>query len=171
MNPNPPRSHAKSSGGPKSRFRLVVAVLMLVSIFSIAGCGGSGFGPIGEISGTLKMDGKPVPEGTKIIFMHPADGHAGFGLTDVEGNFTIEWRRAGTTYNGLPIGTYEVMIVESSSVSVDELTADEMLAGKAPDARTRTLIPRKYLRATTSGLRYEVQKGKNAFDVSISSKD
>lgn len=161
---------AMRSGINSVRLRVALAALVLFAAANLAGCGSDEFGPIGEVSGSLLMDGEPVSEGTKLIFMHPTDGHAGFGLTDTEGKFTIEWRRSGTTYNGLPVGNYEVMIVAAGAVDIDELTADEMLAGKMPEMPKRTAIPRKYLRASTSGLRYEVQQGENNFEVNISAK-
>ncbi len=118
------------------------------------------------------MDDSPLPEGTEVIFMHPTDGHAGFGFTDIEGNFAIESRRGGKTYDGMPVGKYEVMIVPSSEVDVDQLTADEMLEGKAPEASEPVVqIPKRYFRAKTSGLSYDVVDGDNNFKINLTQEE
>lgn len=150
--------------------KLALLSLVVLCVANLGGCGGSEFGPIGSVTGSLMIDDEPVTEGTKVIFMHPLEGHAGFGFTDSNGDFSIEWRREGTTYKGLPVGGYEVMIVEASVVDIDELSADEMLAGAVPEMPRRTMIPRKYLRASTSGLKYNIEAGENKFDIQISSK-
>ena len=141
-------------------------VLLLVVLFTI-GCGGTNFGPIGAIKGKLTMNQKTVPEGTKVIFMNSEIGHTGFGITDAEGNYQIEWRREGRTFNGLPVGTYQVMIVPALSADVDEMSADEMLDGGPVAVRAQIVIPRKYLRTTSSGLEYSIVDGDNVIDIDI----
>ncbi|MFW6114559.1 MAG: carboxypeptidase-like regulatory domain-containing protein [bacterium] len=134
----------------------------------MTGCGGTDFGPMGAISGKVTIDGEPVKEGTKVLFMHPSEGHAGFGITDAAGEYRIEWRKGGTTYDGLPVGNYQVMIVPADYVDVDELSADEMLAGGG-DQQATGQIPPKYLRGSTSGLAYEISEGENEIDIDLES--
>lgn len=143
------------------------ASVILVSCLLAAGCGGTDFGPMGSISGRVTMNGEPVAEGTKVLFMHPSEGHAGFGITSADGAYSIEWRRSGTTYDGLPVGKYQVMLVPADYVDVDELSADEMLEGGGSGGQTSSQIPPKYLRAATSGLEYEVSEGENEIDIDI----
>ncbi|QEG20222.1 hypothetical protein [Mariniblastus fucicola] len=150
------------------RAQIGFTLAILGTLLVMAGCGGKDFGPTGSISGTLSMDEQPLPEGTKLIFMHPSEGHAGFGFTDASGQFSIEWRRGGKNRDSMPVGVYEVMIVESSAVDVEQMSADEMLEGNLPEPTRTTRIPAKYLRASTSGLSYEVKEGENNFDIKIS---
>ena len=142
---------------------LLVLALMLVTI----GCGGTDFGPIGSIKGKLTLKSKPVPEGTKVIFMDSEIGHTGFGLTEPDGSYSIEWRREGKTYDGLPVGTYGVMVVAAEFEDVDELSADEMLDGGPSAMPKRISIPPKYMRVTTSGLQYTITEGENEIDIEI----
>ena len=85
--------------------------------------------------------------------------------------YKIEWRKERRTFDGLPVGTYQVMIVPADHIAVDDLSADEMLDGGA-NARInkKSSIPRKYLRAATSGLEYEIQEGENLIDIDLSSR-
>jgi len=157
----------------KTEFQIVQRTLtsvLLLAIFLLVGCGGENYGPIGKIQGKLDMDGNALPKKTKVIFMHPTAGHAGFGFTDADGNFSIEWRRDGKTYEGMPAGSYQVMIVASSEVDTEKFSADEMLEGNLPEKQQSLQIPPRYLRAASSGLVYEVEKGENNFNISITQK-
>ena len=147
-------------------YKLTFAAILLAAV----GCGGDDFGTIGKITGTLKLDGTPVPKDTKVLFQHPTEGYAGFGIIDESGSFEIEWRRGGKTYNGLPVGTYQVMVVAPTGANIDDVSADDMLDGKEPNVEITVQIPPKYLRASTSGLSYEVKAGDNNFDIQISSE-
>lgn len=144
-------------------------VLVSVLLFGLTGCGGSKFGPIGSVSGKLTMDGETLPKGTKVIFMHPLEGHAGFSFTDSEGNYAIEWRREGKTFDGLPVGNYQVMLVPAGTVDIDDMTADEMLAGGPPPAPKMT-FPQRFTRGATSGLVFDIVEGENKIDIKIASK-
>lgn len=147
----------------------IVSMVLLFVLIAVAGCG-TDYGPIGAISGTLKMDGKALPAGTKVIFMHPTAGHAGFGLTDAAGAYRIEWRRDTSVYDGVPIGKYQVMLVPADTMDVDSLTADELLDGAAAAKVPKSVIPAKYQRASTSGLEYEIVEGENLINLEVSSK-
>ncbi len=113
------------------------------------------------------MNGQALPDGTKLIFMQPTNGYAGFGFTDAEGAYNIQWRRSGANYDGLPVGTYQVMLVPAGTADVDEMSADEMLDG-GPAPAPKASLPIKYLRATTSGLEYTITEGENTIDIDLS---
>ncbi len=118
----------------------------------------------------LTLDGKPLPAGTKVIFMEPANGYTGFGITDESGAYRIEWRRSGTTYDGLPVGNYQVMLVPAGAVDIDEVSAEDMLAGGPKPVKPSVAIPPKLLRNTTSGLAYDVSEGENNIDIAAVSR-
>ncbi len=143
-------------------------LVLALSLPVVTGCGPD-YGPMGAISGKLTMNGEVLPAGTKVLFMHPTTGHAGFGMTDEAGNYSIEWRKESRTLNGLPAGKYQVMIVAADTVEVDELSADEMLEGGASKAGKSKSIPAKYYRASTSGLEYDVNEGDNEINIDLSS--
>ena len=147
----------------------LTAFALLAAVLS--GCGGTDFGPLGSISGKLTMDGQAQPAGSKVIFMHPTDGHAGFGLTNAAGEYNIDWRKERRTFDGLPVGKYQVMIVPADYVEIDDLSADEMLDGGASaKAIKKPSIPAKYLRAASSGLEYDIHESENPIDIDLSSR-
>lgn len=145
--------------------RLQLSTLALLCIALLSGCSNK-FGPMGSISGSLTVNGKAPAEGTKVIFMEPIAGQAGFGLTDAAGAYSIEWRKEGKTYSGLPVGKYQVMLVPAGSIDIDEMSADEMLDG-GPPPEEKSAIPAKYLRVATSGLEYDITEGENQVDISV----
>lgn len=145
---------------------LVCAALIAV----MAGCGGNEFGPMGSVSGKLTLDGKTLPAGTKVIFMEPENGYMGFGITDDAGNYRIEWRRSGTTYDGLPVGNYQVTLVPAGAVDIDEVSAEDMLAGGPKQPKPSVAIPPKLLRGATSGLAYDVAANENVINIEAVSK-
>ncbi len=145
-----------------------LACTMLIPL--ILGCGGNEFGPIGSVAGKLTLDGKPLAAGTKVIFMQPTKGYSGFGITNEAGEYRIEWRRSGTTYDGLPVGKYEVMLVSAGAIDIDEVSAEEMLAGGPKKTAAKVDIPAKFLRTTTSGLAFDIVEGENKVDIDAKSK-
>ncbi len=151
--------------------RITTALIACATLTAlIPGCGGNEFGPIGSVAGKLTLDGKPLAAGTKVIFMQPTMGYSGFGVTNDAGEYRIEWRRSGTTYDGLPVGKYEVMLVSAGAVDIDEVSAEDMLAGGPKTTAAKVDIPAKFLRTTTSGLAYDIVAGENKIDIDAKSK-
>lgn len=149
-----------------NRFLAVFAPLVLVSI---VGCGGAtDFGEIGKINGTITHQGKTVPSGTKVIFMMMETGYAGYAFTGEDGTYSVAWRREGETYNGLPVGTYKVLVEPPGIVDIEELSAEEMLEGKdnaiAPPTVT---FDKKYTQTSTSGLEFTIVAGENIVDIAL----
>ena len=144
-------------------------MLTLAGLTLMAGCGGNPFGPLGAISGKLTLDGEAAPTGTKVLYMGPETGHAGYSITKDGGQYDIEWRHSGKTYKGLPVGKYQVMIVSHEADDSDSRSAEEMLAGDKPkaSAKPKAKIPPKYSRGNTSGLEYTIQEGPNTIDINI----
>ena len=147
-----------------------VSIALGVALSAMGGCGGNDFGPMGTVSGKVTLDGKPVEPDTKVIFMQGTKGYTGFGIVKDAGQYRIEWRRSGTTYDGLPLGNYDVMLVPAGAVDVDEMSAEEMLAGGPKKSTSKAVLPARYLRTTTSGLTFEVAAGDNAIDIELKSK-
>ena len=151
--------------------RITAALLSFATLTAlIPGCGGHEFGALGSVSGKLTLDGKPLASGTKVIFMQPTQGYSGFGITNAAGEYSIEWRRSGTTYDGLPVGNYQVMLVSAGAVDIDDVSAEDMLAGGPKQSPAKADIPAKYLRTSTSGLTYDIAEGENKIDIQATSK-
>ncbi|QDV27672.1 hypothetical protein [Aureliella helgolandensis] len=151
--------------------RLATSLLLFAALIPmIPGCGGNDFGPIGSIAGKLTLDGNTLPAGTKVIFTQPTKGYTGFSLTNEAGEYRIEWRRSGKTFDGMPVGNYQVMLVPEGAIDIDEVSAEDMLAGGPKPNKPQVAIPPRFLRATTSGLSFDVAEGENTINIDATSK-
>lgn len=151
--------------------RSLLSLMALCALFVLHGCGGTDFGPMGSVSGKLTMDGKPLDAGTQLLFMQMEKGYAGFAHTDAEGNYSLKWMREDKTWNEMPAGSYKILVQPPEVKNVEELSADQMLAGGDKDlAPAKPVFPKKYQDHNTSGLTFEIKEGENKHDIDLDSK-
>ncbi len=62
------------------------SIVLVVLSFALAGCGRSG-PQLSRVSGTVKLDGQPLPEAT-ITFI-PESGRPSYGVSDGEGRYDL----------------------------------------------------------------------------------
>ncbi|MFO1005010.1 MAG: hypothetical protein U0929_03555 [Planctomycetaceae bacterium] len=68
-----------------------VSALMLVALTGLmSGCGGADIPELGDVRGTVKMNGEPVV-GIDVV-AYPQEGRPGFGLTDENGAYKIMFK-------------------------------------------------------------------------------
>lgn len=106
-----------------------------------AGCAPSHQLPTAPVSGTVTLDGKPVASGYVIAL--PSMGRMAKGAIQSDGSFVL------STYHkadGAQVGTHPLIV---TPVPPDE--------GSGP--RNVVPIPRRYAKASSSGLTIEVPKG------------
>jgi hypothetical protein len=145
--------------------------ILMLSIAGAAllfvGCGGDvDYGPTGTIKGKLTLEGKPLPAGSSAVFMEPKAGYLAFGLTDAEGNYTVNTWNDGN----MPVGTYRVMVHPPGPANDSEkASAEEIMAHpeKFKAVPIKTDIPKKYRETATSGLSFEIKKGENVIDIDL----
>jgi hypothetical protein len=132
----------------------------------LSGCSGSGGGrtfPTGDVSGTVKYNGEPIPQG-KITFINTETGDSTWAPIN-NGSYTVK----------APLGPCKVEIQLQSTENVGAIPPQQMAMVKAkvkemrdkgmnvPDpteTKKPTInLPEKYKSADTSGLRFEVQAG------------
>lgn len=144
---------------------------ILSILVAASGCGGgTNFGPMGSVSGKLSMDGKPLTEGTQLLFMQMSDGYAAFAHTDAEGSYQLQWMREGVTHSEVPVGDYKILIQPPTVRDVEELTPEEMLEGADADLESAEPdFPSKYQEHRTSGLTFTVKEGANTCDLDLKS--
>jgi hypothetical protein len=122
----------------------VAPLLFCVAALLLPGCQ-----RIADVSGTVRVDGKPA-KGLIVVFdPGTTDAPRGVATTGGDGSYTI--RRLGPgAKSGVPVGSYSVKVMAD---------ADDPNAPK---------LPAKY--ASGSALSYEVKGGGNVFDIEISNK-
>lgn len=96
----------------------------------------------GTLTGTVKLDDKPIPGGeVMIVSSDQTNPHLFTAAVNAEGSYTIE--------GPIPVGKYTVLVTPGL---------------------TKLQIPERYSTAKTSGLFVKVAKGANTFDLQLFSK-
>lgn len=115
---------------------------LFVCLVVLSGCGrGVQFG---EVTGSVKFKGKPLPNA--VVFFMPQSGPAAAGATHEDGTFKMVTKRPG---DGVLLGPCKVAI-----------TPFDPINSPLP-------IPTKYTDAETSGLTANVEEGENVFDFEL----
>lgn len=133
--------------------RRLVFALCIGSVF-LAGCGGGDVGkgkvpPLGKVSGTVKLDGKPL-ENAQVEFV-PANDNVSIGMTDSSGYYTLDYN---ATNKGAVVGEHTVKVTTKLGAAL----------GK--DATEK--VPAQY--NTRSELKASVKAGDNKFDFDLKGK-
>jgi hypothetical protein len=121
--------------------------LLLAFMAITAGCAGSTGPELGQVSGTVTIDGTPAAD-IKVKFNPVAGGRASTGLTDSSGKYTLVYSPDST---GAVLGQHRVTI-ESETVP-----SDDNLDLSAP----KSTIPAAYLTMTKD---VQVDSGKSTID-------
>lgn len=129
---------------------VLVAALMLFCV----GCGGD----MGRVSGTITLDGKPLPDA--IITFYPQGGEGGrasAGRTDAEGNYELTYSRSE---KGAKVGEHLVTI----TTAVDGGDYSE----GGGESINKELVPTKY--NAKSELKEQVVAGSNTINFELDSE-
>jgi hypothetical protein len=133
------------------RLTLLAAVL---AIIQFAGCNsGPVPPPLGLVKGKVTMDGAPAA-GMSVIF-EPENGRASTGLTDKDGNYTLDFDSA---HHGAMIGKHKVRMTKN--IDADPVA---LMSAKGPPQP----IPVRYNDKTT--LEAEVKAGENVLNFDLTS--
>ncbi|MDR2707034.1 MAG: hypothetical protein LBC02_14770 [Planctomycetaceae bacterium] len=147
-------------------------LLLFLCVFFTA-CGSSG-PEVNVVEGTVTLDGQPFADVT-VTFMPTGNvGDMGFAGTDAQGRYQLSMLGAKPGA-GITKGEYNVTFdrtildvpkptkTESADPNVEPSTKNNM-------DRTKQLVPKKYLTASTSGFTVKVEKGKNVHNFDLLSK-
>ena len=130
----------------QSFLRPSVAALVLGIFAGLSGCGGDGT-PVGEVSGMVTFQSKPVGEG-RVTFQNTKTGAADEALLNSNGTYALA--------RPLPVGEYKVMVTP--------LIVRRQVDGKGPvvgEEKPAPNIPQKYRTIGETTLTATVKEGKN----------
>lgn len=162
-----------------SRSPLIAPVIYAVAFSTLCGCQ-SPPPPKPKtvqatISGTVTMDGKPIPVNCDVVFSHKSEGVTLAAKSDALGKFSLA---AMDPRIGIPAGPYQVAVRPPSPPVVDlkpgtpEYEAfmknEKSGPGQQSDAALAEVIPAKYHQQDTSGLVVEAKAGSNEFKLELS---
>jgi hypothetical protein len=152
--------------------RFLVAFALGSSLTALAGCGDSSVpaGPTGTVAGKVTCNGKPVPAGCTVMFVHQEKSLPASGLTAADGSYTLLAR-------GQPkvsAGAHKISVsppVQDAAAGVSSADPEAykavMTGKKAAPAEQKGPFPKKYLSADTSGLTFTVKEGSNTCDLDL----
>ena len=128
--------------------------LAAAGIVLIAGCTKSDRPQLGIVTGTVKLDGEPLPE-AMISFSPVEGGRTSTAVTDSEGKYELNYT---TDAKGARIGEHHVR-VSTFQQGGDEPDSPQGVPEK---------VPAKYQKA--GSLQEEVGAGENTIDLELTSK-
>lgn len=153
--------------------RMIKNFSLLLGLVLLVGCGGVS---TTKVTGTVTLDGKPLPDATVTFF--PVEGGTGVtaaGITDASGNYSI--KTIGENQDGAVAGSYLVGVSAASKgkseVPMDNDSAEyeNYQSDHQGTGGQKLLVGMKYINPTTSGLTAEVTAGSdNVFDFDVSAK-
>ena len=151
---------------------LVLSVCALI-LFGATGCGEKVKGVKTEyIDGVVKLDGKIVPEGTSVRFLPVTEGKgepAG-GYTDKNGVYKLS-SNSGAPEKGALEGEYKIVLskMETTEYEEGDPKAPRDNRGDQMLSTSKEILPKIYTDKKTTPLTYTVVKGKQKFDLELSS--
>jgi len=149
------RSRSRATTRPADRGRRQRPIGLAAAVTILAcGCGRPAHIPeLGDVSGTVTLDGRPLAKAT--VAFEPAEGRPSLGTTDAQGAYTLEF--AGG-YKGAIVGRHTVRIGTEGYFPAADGTAEFVEESIAPAYNTQ------------STLAADVQPGRNRFDFELSSQ-
>ena len=148
---------------------IVLTVSLWVVSLSLCGCGsGSDQPELGEVTGTITMDGTPLV--ATVVVFSPDNGRPARGKTNAEGKYELTY--IGET-RGAKIGHHRVEIAPNEE-GEDESEIENANAGEStatpisPVKPGKVSVPTRY--NTNSILEADVKAGENVFDFKLESQ-
>jgi hypothetical protein len=137
-----------------ARCRAAAAAMALLLLLAVVGCNRSGL-DLAPVTGLVTFNGAPVV-GAGVMFVPSQAGLPGMAITDAEGEFELKTANE----SGAQLGNYQVTISKVQQITIPQQHG-------FPLYETKSLIPQKYRKTTTSGLTAEVIDDDNHFEFSL----
>jgi hypothetical protein len=139
-----------------SMHKALVAGITLLAL----GCGEGGSDlDLNEVSGTVTMDGQPLPD-ARVIFTPKGGGRPAYGMTDDSGNYTLQFTSTG---EGAQAGEYIVMI--STFIGPEQDPDTGLMTEPVPEKVPQTYVRNSTLTATVPSESYNFDLKSDAGEV------
>jgi len=130
---------------------------------SLAGCGSSG-PDLGQVTGTVTLDGEPIRGGSITFTPNVKDAGASYGSIDKEGKYVLKFNR---DRDGAAVGEHTVEIDPPEKPSKSDI-AEAKEQGKPAPEFINVKIPKKY--SEPGALNATVKAGPQVIDFKLESK-
>lgn len=148
----------------RTLMRLPVTTTFLALLALTQGCSDDVAAPpreMGKVNGTVTLDGRPLT-GVEIIFSPDEGGGSSAGVTDDQGNFSLEYSGGGRI--GAVVGTHTIAFRDDA----EEMDPNgEPLPGGGPNGMGS--IPEKYVQGMST-IKREVAPGEQSIILELTSK-
>jgi hypothetical protein len=151
--------HFRHSGIAQVRF----VVLACLGAIAVAGC--SRKPPLAQVEGTVRLDGRPLPDALVCFLPDPERGAAGprsVAVTDESGHFQL---RCDDQRDGAVLGWHRVLLEDMSLYSASR---QDGAGGSRPTLASR--LPTQYTTTTQTPLSFEVKPGTQTIDLDLKSR-
>lgn len=132
-------------------------ILIACTAVACLGCGGGDGPQLGNVTGTITIDGAPVP-GLNVTFVPAGKGSPSYGGTNENGVYRLMFNRQRT---GAEVGKHHV-VIENREPETDD-SGNRILSGVV------VAVPQKYSQPGT--LSTDVRPGQNKLDFALDSAD
>ena len=154
--------------GASVNCQVLWALLAIAGLVASGGCGSGDAGPTGTVSGTVTLNGQPVPPGSTVSFISEK-GQTAAGVVEDEGEYQLY---IGGEDKYIPVGAYKATVAPPAE-EMTQAEYDAMMEAASSQKRPsrppaqKSLIPVKYQMPATSGLSFNVEEGSNQIDIKL----
>ena len=134
---------------------LSLCVLSCFAVLVLSGCGQTSGPDLATVTGTVTLDGKPVPNAR--VEFSPSEGRPSVGTTNAEGVYELQF---SVDKSGAMVGSHHVKITTERGATGGE-------GGEPLVPGSKELLPSTY--NTKSHLTAEVTPGENVVDFPLTS--
>jgi hypothetical protein len=134
----------------RRRRGIILTAVILVTCASLTGCNSVKKVPVGEVSGKVTFEGKPVGQGI-VTFMNPEVGAGDEAHLNPDGTYVVK--------TPMPVGEYKVFILPPIVYKKVDIRGPEV----GVEVQTKE-IPQRYRTIGTTELKATVKEGKNQLD-------
>jgi hypothetical protein len=146
-----------AQGGPvKKEATRVVKLVLLIGGLLVCGCS-TGRGP--KVTGSVRLDGEPLPDAVVSFVPKSPGGDTNFALTDAEGHFEVKPDKAKRT---LSPGSYTVLIRKYAQKDGKPIPPENRPLVILGSPTVRNILPERYSSEKSPVLTAEIKPGDNA---------
>jgi hypothetical protein len=138
-------------------------VLALGACMSLVVCGCSRSVPLGQVDGTVRLDGQPIGQVMVLFVPEKKNLPQSFGVTDDQGHFQLKCNNGRA---GAAVGEHRVTLVDAATAAAAKGRYEDP---PDPSEIHASRIPAVYNRATQTPLRETVAAGSQTIAIDIPS--
>lgn len=146
--------------------RKICSLCVVLVVGSFLGCGGDDGPELGQVTGTVTLDGQPLPGGTISFIPDNSAGTTGpLSDSEIGPDGTYVLNGAGGR-QGAVIGKHVVTVIGPPDLSNTSRDPNDPEPAPGPPVK----VSGKYADSTTSGLTAEVKAGENTIPIALVSE-